>query len=322
MFINMIRAICYYVLLFFIYSFAGWFMESVGNIFKEKKFVNRGFLIGPYCPVYGFGVVGITLLLSKYRNDIPALFILSTVICGSLEYFTSFIMEKLFKARWWDYHNRKFNINGRICLETLIPFGIAGTVIVCIFNPLIISLLDNLSNNVIYIISSILAICFIIDFIISFKIILSFKGSIYDSKDNTEEISNKVKEKTEELSEEVKDRAENTIMQVESNMIAARRRIKAKTLVFKRKVIYTRKQLESNAYKSLDDIVEKHNQFRSTISERKELINEQIKLKQKEISNQIIEKFKKQSILSKRLMDAFPKLSIKYIYNKDDKQKK
>ena len=152
-----------YILLFFTYSFAGWFMESVGGIINVKKFINRGFLIGPYCPVYGIGVVIITVLLGKYKNDIPALFFLSILICGTLEYFTSYIMEKLFNARWWDYKNRKFNINGRICLETLIPFGIAGSLILYYVNPFFENLYLMIPDTIRHIIVSILSILFIID---------------------------------------------------------------------------------------------------------------------------------------------------------------
>jgi uncharacterized membrane protein len=122
-----------YICIFLVYSIAGWFMESFRGLAKTGKFVNRGFLIGPYLPVYGWGVTLITIFLEKYVNDIGILFGMSIILCGVLEYFTSWIMEKLFKARWWDYHNRKFNINGRICLETLIPFGIArnGIIKIC-----------------------------------------------------------------------------------------------------------------------------------------------------------------------------------------------
>ena len=90
----------YYVIIFFIYSFAGWCMESFGGILKVKKFINRGFLIGPICSVYGFGVVLIMLCTQKYINDLFTVFIMSIFLAGCLEYFTSYIMEKLFKARW------------------------------------------------------------------------------------------------------------------------------------------------------------------------------------------------------------------------------
>ena len=106
-------------------SFAGWIMETISISIRNKKFVNRGFLIGPVCPIYGYGVVLVSLLLQKYQNDIIVTFFMSIIICGFLEYFTSYFMEIIFKARWWDYSQRKFNINGRVCLENLVLFGLA-----------------------------------------------------------------------------------------------------------------------------------------------------------------------------------------------------
>ena len=322
----MIRYFEYLILIFFIYSFCGWAMESFGGIFKEKKFINRGFLIGPYCPVYGCGVVGITVLLSKYQNDFYALFILVTVMCGSLEYFTSYIMEKLFNARWWDYHNHKFNINGRICLETLIPFGIVGTIIVCTLNPILYSYFDNISDQTINIITLIISVLFIIDFIVSFCIISSFKGATYNQKDNTEEISNKVKEKTEEISDVLKDKTEDTIMHLESNVIVLRRGIRVRRLKIERKVRYTGRKIQYKAIAPIKELstelkVRTYN-IRNAIDEKKDKIDEQLKNKQREISNQIIENFKKRSILSKRLMDAFPKMSIKLNKKEDNKLQK
>ena len=114
-------------------------MEVVGKLIEKKKFINRGFLIGPYCPIYGTGAILITFLLKKYVPYPFALFVMAILVCGTLEYLTSYLMEKIYHARWWDYTNRKFNINGRVCLETLLPFGIAATLILCKLNPLLIS---------------------------------------------------------------------------------------------------------------------------------------------------------------------------------------
>lgn len=189
----MIIKIEQYILLFFIYSFAGWLMESTGDLIKKKKFVNRGFLIGPYCPIYGCGVLLITILLQKYNNDIPLTFLLSILICGTLEYMTSYIMEKIFKARWWDYSTKKFNINGRICLETLIPFGIAGTFIIYIANPFLLKYIEMIPNIVMHVGIGILIFLYIIDLIVSLKIILNLKEMTRELKDNTMEISEKVR---------------------------------------------------------------------------------------------------------------------------------
>ena len=127
-------------LLFITYSFIGWCMEVGCKLVELKKFINRGFLIGPYCPIYGWGCILIIILLNKYTNDPLVLFIMAIVICSILEYFTSYFMEKLFKARWWDYSRRKFNINGRICLETMIPFGLLGCLIMYFVNPFFVSI--------------------------------------------------------------------------------------------------------------------------------------------------------------------------------------
>lgn len=189
----MIIKIEQYISLFYIYSIAGWLMESIKISIKDKKLVDRGFLFGPYCPIYGSGVVLITILLQKYHDDIPATFFLSMLICGTLEYVTSYIMEKIFKARWWDYSARKFNINGRICLETLIPFGIAGTSITIWLNPFIIKQLDIVPPLVMHITLGVISVLFIVDLVVSFKIILNLKEMNKEFKDNTNEISEKVK---------------------------------------------------------------------------------------------------------------------------------
>ena len=131
-----------YFLLYFIYSTIGWILEVGLAFYEHKKFINRGFLIGPYCPIYGVGCLLLTILLSKYINEPGVIFALSIFICATLEYLTSYLMEKIFKLRWWDYSNMKFNINGRICLETLIPFGIIGVLVVKYISPFLINTIN------------------------------------------------------------------------------------------------------------------------------------------------------------------------------------
>lgn len=184
-----------YFLLFIIYSFLGWVIEIITEYVHNKRFVNRGFLIGPYCPIYGFGSVLMTILLDKYLDDPVALFVMAVVICSLLEYFTSYIMEKLFNARWWDYSNNKFNINGRICLETMIPFGICGVILMYFINPPILKILNLIPEVVLMIVSIIIFILFIVDNIISLKIILGFKNTAFKmEKDNTAEITSRVRD--------------------------------------------------------------------------------------------------------------------------------
>ncbi len=191
----MLNTICLYFTLFIIYSFLGWLMETIYCYFCTKKLVDRGFLIGPVCPIYGLGCLGIIVLLRKYHSDPLVLFVLAMIICSFLEYFTSYLMEKLFKARWWDYSDKKFNINGRICLENIVAFGILGLLLINFINPFFLSILNKINVNVLNIIAIVIFIIFLVDNIISFKIISGFKKVAKSiKKDSTEEITTKVRE--------------------------------------------------------------------------------------------------------------------------------
>lgn len=190
-----------YFVLFIIYSIIGWLVEVIGILIQEKRFVNRGFLIGPYCPIYGVGGVTIILLLNKYMDDPIILFVMAIVICSFLEYFTSYIMEKLFKTRWWDYSNYKFNINGRICLETMWAFGALACFVIYIINPPLISFLESLPTTLFNIISYSIMVIFSLDIIISFKIISNVKVTAKNGKkDSTEEMTKYVRETLSEKS--------------------------------------------------------------------------------------------------------------------------
>lgn len=193
------RNVFTYFMLFFIYAILGWIIETTLVSIEKRKFVNRGFLIGPYCPIYGFGGLAITILLKNYTKDPIVLFLMAVIICGTLEYFTSYIMEKIFKARWWDYSAKKYNINGRICLEIVVPFGILGCLVMYVLNPITFKYLNMLSNSMLNIISAICFTIFITDNIVSYNVISSFTKTVKTInvgkiKDNTEEITKKVRE--------------------------------------------------------------------------------------------------------------------------------
>lgn len=186
-----------YFLLFLAYSFTGWLMEVICKLIQYKKFINRGFLIGPYCPIYGTGAILITFLLKKYTDDPITLFIMAILICGTLEYITSYLMEKIYHARWWDYSQKKFNINGRVCLDTIIPFGLLGMFIIYVSNPFLIEKIEKLPEITINILFWTVLILYLTDNIVSGKII-SYVGKttkeIGKNLDNTEEITKKVKD--------------------------------------------------------------------------------------------------------------------------------
>ena len=196
--------ICSYILLFFLYSFLGWCLEVLCKLISDHKFINRGFLIGPYCPIYGTGAIIMTFLLKKYLDDPITLWIMIILCCSILEYFVSFILEKIFHARWWDYSTNKFNINGRICLETMIPFSIFGLFILYKCNPFFLNLINAIPHTIIYLLTIILLIGFIVDLILSTKIIYNIQNittnvtkKMIFKKDDTERITKLVREKIE-----------------------------------------------------------------------------------------------------------------------------
>ncbi|MDG3375083.1 hypothetical protein P5D95_26830, partial [Vibrio parahaemolyticus] len=112
------------VLLFFIYSFVGWLWETVYCSIKAKHFVYRGFLVGPITPIYGFGILGVLYFIEPFQSNLVLLYVLSTVLVTILEYLTSFGLEKLFHATWWDYHDVPLNINGRVALPVSLFWGV------------------------------------------------------------------------------------------------------------------------------------------------------------------------------------------------------
>ncbi len=185
-----------YFLLFISYSFFGWLIETVCCSVSQKKLVlNRGFYLGPYCPIYGYAAIGMVLFLKKYLNDPIVLFVMSAVGASTLEYLTSYVMEKLFKARWWDYYDKSFNINGRICLQNSILFGLLGVFLLCVFNPFYTTFLFRNPPIVRYIIASILLFIFMIDNVISFITMFQIRANaVLLLQDSTALISKQVKD--------------------------------------------------------------------------------------------------------------------------------
>ena len=154
-------------LYFIVASFLGYTAEVIKCSISYKKLVNRGFLFGPICPIYGVGFVLITWLLTKYENDLIILFLMGALITSTVEYYTSYILEVIFHNRWWDYSYRKDNINGRICLKNSILFGIGTCFIIKILNPLLYQLRSHLADKFIIIIGTIFLVIFILDMIFS-----------------------------------------------------------------------------------------------------------------------------------------------------------
>ena len=120
----MIFSVYEIMLLFFIYSFLGWCVEVAFVAVTTGKVVDRGFLNGPVCPIYGCGMVGVLIILLPVKNNVWLLFLGGMIICSTVELFGGWILDKIFHMRWWDYSEKPFNIGGYICLPFSIMWGI------------------------------------------------------------------------------------------------------------------------------------------------------------------------------------------------------
>jgi len=154
--------ICKYILWLILYSIVGWVYETTLCSIEEKKFVNRGFLNGPYCPIYGFGAILDILLIGWISNPVALFFVGMAVTC-TLEYITSWLLEVIFHAKWWDYSYMKFQIKGRVCLIGAIIFGTFSVVLIKFIHPFMIRQTESFPDAIIILATVLLSILILAD---------------------------------------------------------------------------------------------------------------------------------------------------------------
>ena len=160
----------YYV----IYSFFGWCIEVAYAYKNNKKFINRGFLHGPLCPIYGACILSIIVLLSKFKGNLFELLIIATLFTSVIEYLTGFLLEKIFKTKYWDYTDDPFNLNGRICLHFSIMWGGASVAFVRIVHPIVASFIDKIPYMLEPVLFFVVLTYLILDFHFTLKALIDF----------------------------------------------------------------------------------------------------------------------------------------------------
>lgn len=171
-------------LFFSAYSMIGWLCESIYCSIPQKRWINRGFLNGPFCPVYGFGALLILAVLSpllgvfEFPLELIVLFFTATLLTSVLEYVTSVLLEKLFHTSWWDYSNHKYQIHGRVCLMNSLLFGVMSTLVLEVLHPLISSLLIAIPRIVSFPLAGGLFVYFILDGTVTTIGILRMNGKL------------------------------------------------------------------------------------------------------------------------------------------------
>lgn len=163
---------------FLIYAFLGWCAEVAFATVKTRSFVNRGFLNGPYCPIYGFGMVIVALCLTPIEDSIVLLFLGSAVLTSLLEFVTGYVLERFFGDKWWDYSKMPLNIRGYICLPFSILWGVACVIIMRVIHPLVLKFIGLLDNRFGIVLTVILSALFLADAAMTVSTLLRLKKQL------------------------------------------------------------------------------------------------------------------------------------------------
>lgn len=192
----------YLALYFFVYGFLGWCTEVAFAAVKEQRFVNRGFLNGPICPIYGVGVSAVVLLLGPYTSNIALLYIASVVIVTVIEGLTGWIMDVLFHSKWWDYSDMKFNIGGYVCLTFSLVWGVACVAIMKFIHPLIHKALSFIPHTLGIVIIIIFTAALIADLSVTVSAILKFNKHL----EHMEKIAKELHEISDQIGDDISEK--------------------------------------------------------------------------------------------------------------------
>lgn len=181
------------IIFFFIYCFIGWICEEIYCSALAKKIVNRGFLHGPYLPIYGFGAMTVLFLLEPFIDNVFLLFICGMVATSIIEYLGSLLLEKIFHIKLWDYSKNFLNINGRVCLLNSTMFGLLSLLMVYVIHPFVSNFINQLPEIIQYYIALVIIVGMSFDFALSAAKMSAFNRALEEIKDRSEEVKERLK---------------------------------------------------------------------------------------------------------------------------------
>lgn len=182
-----------WVLFFCVYCFLGWIWESGYVSAKERKWTNRGFMHGPFLPIYGSGAIMILLATIPVKDNLLLIFFMGMIAATILEYFTGAAMERLFHVRYWDYSNQFCNLNGYICLKCSLAWGGFSILMVRFIHVPVERCILWIPDTLEEIIAFVLTLVFVADFALSFREAMDFRNMLESLTENNEEIRRLVK---------------------------------------------------------------------------------------------------------------------------------
>ena len=287
----------YFILLyFFVYGFLGWCTEVGFAAFKTHHFVNRGFLNGPICPIYGVGVTAVITVLTPYKSDVIVLYILSVVLVTVLEGLTGWAMDKIFHNKWWDYSDMPLNIGGYVCLLFSIVWGFACLFIIYFIQPLVHDLLAFIPTIVGIILIIILGITLIADLYVTASTIFKFNRRLAAME--------KIAAEMHEISEQIGQGIFEKTIRAMDRQEASKEKLATATDEFKEKMQDTASGLKEKTQGTAFELKERALDAR----ERSQEISEELRSRIASLHTRYHESTDKPGRISRRLMNAFPKM--------------
>lgn len=313
-------------LYFFVYGFLGWCTEVAFAAWKEHRFVNRGFLNGPICPVYGIGVTLVVHFLSPYRSNLIILYITSTILATALEWLTGFILERVFHNKWWDYSNMPLNLNGYVCLLFSLIWGVACVLIVDFIHPVIHKLLLYIPVIVGVIILIILGIGMFADLYVTASGILKMNkrlAAMQEIADELHEISDKIGEniyKNTIAAMETQDAIKDSVTEKQEELKDS---FTAKQEEFKDSLAAKQMEFKDSFALKQEEILGNLTERREEISETLDTVSDELKERIASLRKHYSELGEDFTGIQKRLLKAFPKMeNKKYSESLDDLREK
>ncbi len=294
----------YYIISwFFIYSFLGWVWESVYVSVRKKKLVNRGFINGPFCTIYGLGAVAVYLILKPFDDNLLILYAGGVVTATILEYITGWLMERIFHTRWWDYSSKKYNLHGYICLGSSAAWGFFTLLLFYVLHPFVSWITDQYPVRVGKIAVTVLMILYLTDFTISAAAAFGLSKSFGRVEDLLEDISLYLqKTKLYATKEEIRDKLESVRIYPAVQEVRERWGEKKTELLQRYESLVAQGGfLESETY----------------LNKKQEL-----EARLDEFGKKYLEIRKKQNIFKKRMVSAYPELKSQFHRYREKQQKK
>lgn len=278
-----------FLFIFFIYAFLGWCTEVSYAALVTGRFVNRGFLNGPVCPIYGFGVVIVLSCLTPLKGSKLVLFLGSVLLTSLLELVTGFVLEKIFHQHWWDYSDEPFNIGGYICLRFSIMWGFACMFVVYILHPTILWFIGVIPHTLGIVLLCLSAVTMAVDLVATVRTIARINHRL----SQIDELAAKIKEASNEFGETLADK----VLDAAEAGSVLKEELTDRTEDFKEELAQKREEMQDD----LDDM-------KQAIAKRRQERRAQKEEELSQLRQRLDEVLDGRVFGQSRLMRAFPKM--------------